>query len=151
MYYITHQWILSSEWVPSVWESKHLIKNHNDPKGNRHTLLVKSAWSEHIFFLIQTKPLFFLLEKATFWCKTICFCRKRWFEVKNILLMDLFIILIICGLPVDYCDVFISCLNSHSDGTHSLQRWVSDVMLNSSKSVLMKKKNTLHLGWHEGE
>ncbi len=27
----------------------------------------------------------------------------------------------LCGLLVDYCDVFISCLNSHSDGTHSLQ------------------------------
>ncbi len=25
---------------------------------------------------------------------------------------------------VDYCDVFISCLDSHSDGTHSLQRKV---------------------------
>ncbi len=23
---------------------------------------------------------------------------------------------------MDYCDVFISCLDSHSDGTHSLQR-----------------------------
>ncbi len=23
-----------------------------------------------------------------------------------------------CGLLVDYCDVFISCLDSHSDGTH---------------------------------
>ncbi len=27
-----------------------------------------------------------------------------------------------CGLLVDYCEVFISCLDSHSDGTHSLQR-----------------------------
>ncbi len=30
---------------------------------------------------------------------------------------------------VDYCDVFISCLDFHSDGTHSLQRihwWASD-------------------------
>ncbi len=27
-----------------------------------------------------------------------------------------------CGLLVYYCDVFISCLDSHSDGTHSLQR-----------------------------
>ncbi len=26
------------------------------------------------------------------------------------------------GLLVNYCDVFISCLDSHSDGTHSLQR-----------------------------
>ncbi len=46
---------------------------------------------------------------------------------------------------VDYCDVFIRCLDSHSDGTHSLQRirwWASDVMLNFSKSVLMKKKKS---------
>jgi len=28
----------------------------------------------------------------------------------------------VCGLLVGYCDVFISWLNSHSDGTHSLQR-----------------------------
>ncbi len=27
-----------------------------------------------------------------------------------------------CGLLVDYCDFFISCLDSHTDGTHSLQR-----------------------------
>ncbi len=36
-----------------------------------------------------------------------------------------------CGLLVDYCDVFISCLDSHSDGTHSLQRihcWDSEWM-----------------------
>ncbi len=26
-----------------------------------------------------------------------------------------------CELLVYYCDVFISCLDSHSDGTHSLQ------------------------------
>ncbi len=41
------------------------------------------------------------------------------------------------GLLVDYCDVFISCLGSHSDGTHSLQRiywWASDVMIHFSKS-----------------
>ncbi len=41
------------------------------------------------------------------------------------------------GLLLDYCDVFISCLYSHSDGTHSLQsiHWrASDVMLNFSKS-----------------
>ncbi len=32
-----------------------------------------------------------------------------------------------CGILVDYCDVFISWLDSHSDGTHSLLRihwWV---------------------------
>ncbi len=59
-----------------------------------------------------------------------------------------------CGLLVDYCDVFISCLDSHSDGTHSLQKihwWASDAMLHFSKSVLMKKQTDLHLGWPEGE
>ncbi len=43
------------------------------------------------------------------------------------------------------CDVFISCLGSHSDGTHSLQRihwWASDAMLNFSKSVQMKEQLT---------
>ncbi len=55
---------------------------------------------------------------------------------------------------MDYCDVFISCWDSHSDGTHSLQgiRWCAgDVMLNLSKSVPMKKQTHLHLGWPEGE
>ncbi len=48
-----------------------------------------------------------------------------------------------CELLVDYSDVLISCLDSHSDGTHSLQRinwWASYVMLNFSKSVLMDTK-----------
>ncbi len=41
---------------------------------------------------------------------------------------------------------FYQLFGSHSDGTHSLQRihwWVSDVMLNFSKSVLMKKQTHL--------
>ncbi len=81
---------------------------------------------------------------------------------KNSLMMDLFLTnmqrlasqdeyldgLEWCGLFVDYCDIFISCLDSHPDGTHSLQwtHWrASDVMLDSSKSVPMKKQNHLHL------
>ncbi len=39
---------------------------------------------------------------------------------------------------------------THSDGTHSLQRihwWATDVMLNISKSVLMKKQTHLHCGF----
>ncbi len=71
---------------------------------------------------------------------------------KNILMMDLFLtksfcftsddVLEWCGLFVDYCDVFIICLDSHSDGTHSLQSihwWASDGMTHFAKSVLMKK------------
>ncbi len=29
---VAHQWILCSEWVPSEWESKLLIKHHNNPQ-----------------------------------------------------------------------------------------------------------------------
>ncbi len=51
---------------------------------------------------------------------------------------------------MDYCDVFISCFDSHSDGTHSLQRihwWASDVMLHFSKSVLIKKQQESWMVW----
>ncbi len=47
---------------------------------------------------------------------------------------------------VDYCDVFISCLDSHSDGTHSPQRihwWASDVILLLSTSVSMSKETNV--------
>ncbi len=40
-----------------------------------------------------------------------------------------------------YFDVFICCLNSHSDGTHLLH----------PLSVLMSKHNNLHLRWPEGD
>ncbi len=56
------------------------------------------------------------------------FGKKRQFKVKTPLMMNWIITntqwidgLETCGLLVDYCDVFISCLDSHSDGTHSLQ------------------------------
>ncbi len=50
--------------------------------------------------------------------------------------------------------IFISCLDSHSDGTHSLQRiqWcASDVMLNFSRSALTKKQTDLHFGKPKGK
>ncbi len=82
------------------------------------------------------------MEKAILWIWTQK-PQKQWFEVKIALIMNLFFInmhkkinnkkklflsnplidgLESCGLFVDYCDVFISGLNSHTDGTHSLQR-----------------------------
>ncbi len=55
----------------------------------------------------------------------------------------------------DKTDLFFkSAVWTYSDGTHSLQRihwWASDVWLNLSKSVLMKKQTYLHLEWPEGE
>ncbi len=46
-----------------------------------------------------------------------------------------------CGLLVDYCDVFISCLDSHSDGTHSRQKihWCASDVLNLHKLNLSTK------------
>ncbi len=55
-----------------------------------------------------------------------------------------------CGLLVDYCDVFISCLGSHSDGTHSLQKihcWDSDAMLHFSKSDEETNSSTYWMAW----
>ncbi len=51
--------------------------------------------------------------------------------------------------------IFISCLDAHSDGTHSLQRihwWANDVMLKFSKSVPMNKhfKQIFIFGWTHG-
>ncbi len=88
---LVHQWILCSEWVPSDWESKQLIKT-----------------SEKLHV-----------------------CKK---QILNY-----------------YCDVFISCLFSYSDGTHSLHWWGGDIMIHFSKSVPMKKQTHLHLGWPKGE
>ncbi len=59
---------------------------------------------------------------------------------------------------VDYLWIivmFLSAVWTRSDGTHSLQRihwWASDVMLNFSRSVLMKKQTLqLHLRWPNDE
>ncbi len=41
---------------------------------------------------------------------------------------------------VDYCGVFISCLDSHSDGTHSPQK--DPLVSQFLEPVLMKKQNS---------
>ncbi len=51
---------------------------------------------------------------------------------------------------VDYCDVFISCLDSHSDGTHSLQSihwWASDAVRHFSKSDEETNSSTSWMTW----
>ncbi len=73
------------------------------------------------------------VEKAILWIDDSYFSWKQQLEVKkchndgfvsykHLLHKTLTDGLEWCGLLVDYCDVFISCLDSHSDGTHSLQR-----------------------------
>ncbi len=83
--------------------------------------------------------------------------RWLWFEVKNVLMLDLFLTntvntQLLTSLDInwwlEWCGLlwcFISGLTSHSDGTHSLQRIhcrASDVVLHFSKSVPMKKQTT---------
>ncbi len=88
----------------------------------------------------------FSLEEALLWIMDLYFRKKQWFEVKHMLTDGLEW----CGLLVDYCDVFISCLDSHSDGTHSLQRshwWASDGMLHFSKSDEETNSSTFWMDW----
>ncbi len=69
------------------------------------------------------------------------------FEVKKVFIGGLDS----CGLLGNYCDVFICCLNSHSDGTHSLQRWANHLILKILWICSNKQKKThQHLRWPEG-
>ncbi len=52
---------------------------------------------------------------------------------------------------VDYCDVFISCLDSHSDGTHSPQRPIGEEVMERYTSPILKKQTHLHLERPEEE
>jgi len=103
------------------------------------------------------------LEEALLWIVDAYFGQKWQFNLKNVPIMDLFLIIMQLFTSqdvnwwtgvvwMDYCDVIISCLDSHSDGTHSLQRihsWASDIMLHFSTSVMMKKQTHLHHGCPE--
>ncbi len=119
--------------------------------------LVNSAWSVHISLLIQMRR---LTEKAILWIEDL-------FEVKTVLMnlfLTLFHFFLTKPLMLDVnwytrvvwitCDVFISCLDSHSDGTHSVQRihWrASDVKLrfdeetSSTTSCMARGRVTIFL------
>ncbi len=53
----------------------------------------------------------------------LVFSKKQCFELSKVLIIEDIIskYKLMDWSGVDYCDVFISCLDSHSDGTHSLQ------------------------------
>ncbi len=92
---------------------------------NLVTYLWRAVWT--FFWLVRC------LKRCFKRIVDLYFSWKQWFNIQNILIMDLFLQTLTfsllkmlidrldwCGLIVDYCDVFISCLDSHSDGTHSL-------------------------------
>ncbi len=115
--------------------------------------LVNVAWYVQLSLLIQSR-LFFTLEEALLWIMESYFSWQRLDGFVPVFCLQKTLTdgLEWCGLLVDYCDVFISCLGSHSDGTHSPQSihcWASDECYISPN--LMKKQTHLHLGWSEGE
>ncbi len=110
-------------------------------------------------FDVKDNRLTFSLEEALLWIMDLYFCWKQGFEVKTKKNLDGFVLQtqLLAFQDINWwtgvvwitCDVTISCLDSHSDGTHSLQRiqcWASDVVLHFSKSAPMKKQNR---GWSE--
>ncbi len=106
--------------------------------------LVNGAWFVHIFLLIQMSNFFSWESNRTVW---IDGGRKQWIQVKNVFYKHASfcftkyefmggVVWITSGLL--WC--FIICLDSHTDGTHSLHWWTSDVMLNFSKIFQWRNK-----------
>ncbi len=146
---LAHQWILCNEWVPSEWESKQLIETSQKSTSDRHhsSPSINILWSEklrvckkqiHPKDVFNFKPLLLFYESPFISEKSLKQTNVWWtFSLHKTLTNGLDW----SGLLVDYCDGFFSGLDSHSDGTHSLQRihwWASDAMLHFSKSILIK-------------
>ncbi len=136
------------------------LKSHQDGYGPMISQLSKSVvfrilqqqntasylkmWGEFIW------PLFAhftsKLEEALLWIMESYFGQKQQFEVKTsqwwicFLQTHIFWLLKMLTDGLEWCGLlwcFISCLDSHSDGTHSLQSihwWKSAIMLHFSKS-----------------
>ncbi len=131
--------------------STYFFLSHQTPICLELFLLVKGVWSVHISLQIRARLFFTWIafsrapiiwsKKTPIWL--ICSLQTHSLSLHMISMDGLEW----CGLLLDYCDVFISCSDSHSDGTHSLQRihwWASDAMLHFSKSVPMKKQTLLN-------
>ncbi len=136
----------SSQWKKS---------SHQNPPTYLFTTVLTCKWCLIcVYFSPDSDKMTVLLEKAIFIDKSILAGSDR-LKLKTIndeFITNTHLFTESCGLLVDYCNVFIICLDSHSDGTHSLQRihcWASDVMLHFTQSVLMKKQTHLHLVWSE--
>ncbi len=107
------------------------------------------------FYVLSCKS---LLEEVILWTEDSCFSHKQRFEVKPsywyICFLQTYDFSFLKTLTdMDYCDVFISCLDSHSDGTHSLQRihcWDTDAVTHFSKSDEETNSSTSWLAWGWG-
>ncbi len=113
----------------------------NGAESVKISLLIQTRQKQ--YYGIRTHILATVRSVKTSW--RICFLQACSFSRHKTLTVGL-----------EWCGLlwrFISCLDSHSDGTHSLHIhwWACNVMLNFSKSVLMKKQIHLRHGWPDGE
>ncbi len=74
-------------------------------------LLVNSVWSVHIFSADSDK-MTFSLKQPILWTEDLSFSWKQWLEMKNIVHHAAFHKTLLDWSGVDYCNVFISCLDS---------------------------------------
>ncbi len=102
----------------------------------------------YAYFSPDSDEITIKLEKAMEWIEDSYFSWMQWIEVKNVL-MNLFII----NTQLVFYVWIIVNLNSHCDGTHSLQQihcWASDVYY-IFPNVLMKKQTHLQIRQPESE
>jgi len=75
---VSHQWMLCSEWVPSKWESKQLIKHLNNPR------VIYSSPSVNV---LRRQKMHVLTNKSNikrFWTSNLCFWLKYKSFIHNI-------------------------------------------------------------------
>ncbi len=99
----------------------------------------------------------FSLEVALLWIMDSYFSRKWQFvSYKNTFVFSFCLLKMLtdglewCGSLVDYCDVFISCLDSHSDAPIHWRGSIDETLMECYISTNLMRKQT-HLKWPEGE
>ncbi len=138
---LVHQRILCSEWVPPEWESKQRIKTCE----NQASKTVQKRYNQMSMDFDAGCDFdgHFHWRKWCYGLQTYILATSNSLKLKHLnnrcvsYKHAAFSFTILLGLRVDYCDVFLSCFDSHFDGTHSPQRthwWASDAMLHFSKS-----------------
>ncbi len=110
---MSQQWMLCGEWVPSEWESdKNITIIHRSPV-HQLTSGEDKSWDKSIIKTFLTKiPVHNYSSSGE---------KSGLVWIRREICTDQTSFIITIALN-NYCDVLISSLNSHSDGTHSLQR-----------------------------
>ncbi len=137
--------------LPPEEKSSPVVFSHQNPPAYlfRTVLDCFCLWSICAYFSPDSDEMI-SLEEAILWIEDLYFSQKQqfeacwWISYKHggfLLHKTLIDGLESCGLFVNYCNAFINCLNSLSDGTHSLQRigwWANfqQFSINQSKTLI---------------